>query len=244
MNKLIFVITALCLLFTLPFSISSQEVKSVLIDGSVLDENSAYVTDAELTVVDLATHRSYTTKSNEDGRYNIFLPPSSYQILVKKFGFCPEKRANINLNKDAKITVNLRLIACSIANVIVVGPEKQDSGSFDRIVFPYFQEEINLDKKGPTVNIQYGNKISNNGKVSYHEIIGPNKNKILVQLAYRNLRVTSQSIELSSKNSFTAIGEVTFEDGQTNRKFEEVSFSLESGLYKVLPQPIKSKRRR
>jgi len=56
--------------------------------GQVLDPQKALVPGASITITNVGTHETQTTKSNKDGTFSFeALPPATYTITIEKDGF-------------------------------------------------------------------------------------------------------------------------------------------------------------
>lgn len=80
------------------------------IQGTVTDPSGAVIPNATLTLKDLGTNRVVTTKSNQDGVYNLNgLPPDSFNLTVAAPGFKQKVIDNLTITPDQATALNLQL---------------------------------------------------------------------------------------------------------------------------------------
>jgi hypothetical protein len=78
--------------------------------GSVADPSRARVPDAQVTATNLATALVFPTRTNADGLFAISqLPPGPYQVIVRKAGFKPLTRTDLEVNVDQQLRLDLTL---------------------------------------------------------------------------------------------------------------------------------------
>ncbi|MFP5208039.1 MAG: carboxypeptidase-like regulatory domain-containing protein, partial [Acidobacteriota bacterium] len=78
--------------------------------GTVTDQTGAVVPDADVSLVNEATHFTRAVKTNSSGEYVAYaLPPGSYSITVSKAGFQQLERTGVQLAVATTVTVDLQL---------------------------------------------------------------------------------------------------------------------------------------
>ena len=100
-----------CLIVCLAGTVWSQ-VYTGSLTGVVKDQSDAVVPGAQVTLTDVGKNTSFTTLTNDEGRYVIrALPPSTYRLKVEMTGFNTSVQDNITLavNQSASIDVSLRV---------------------------------------------------------------------------------------------------------------------------------------
>jgi len=140
-------------LFLLNFaSVSSALAQSPngTISGLVFDPSRALIADAEITVVNDATHVQYLAKTNSEGIYVVSnLPPGAYRIQVAKIGFKTIIKPDIVLNVQDALAINFTLPIGAASETVTVtggGPlVNTESGSVSTVVDRNFVEGIPLN---------------------------------------------------------------------------------------------------
>ncbi len=90
------------------------------ITGTVTDTSGAIVTDAAVTIRDLATNVTTKTSTNSAGLYFITsLTPSHYDLTVEKAGFEKSTVTNIPLSLTLTATINVTLHLGSVSQTVV-----------------------------------------------------------------------------------------------------------------------------
>ncbi len=93
------------------------------INGTVTDSSGALVTNARVTVHNLATNAVRTAETGTAGVYAVSqLPAGPYQVTVEKTGFKPVKYQSLTLTVDQALTLNAKLeIGSNTEQVTVEG---------------------------------------------------------------------------------------------------------------------------
>jgi len=88
----------------------SQVVASAQLNGTVQDPNGAVVSNASISLRDVATNQTYKATSNDAGYYVVpNLPPGSYELTVSYSGFANYTEKGIVLTVGQTATVNVSL---------------------------------------------------------------------------------------------------------------------------------------
>ncbi len=94
------------------------------LSGAVQDPAGAAVTNAGLTLLELGTNHSYTTRSSEIGQYVFLnLPPGQYELTVAMPGFAQYRQTGINLLVGQTATLVLTLAIETHGEQLVVTEE-------------------------------------------------------------------------------------------------------------------------
>src|SRR5882757_6994351 len=124
-----------CFLFSLsltPRAFAQGELANVT--GTVTDVSKAIVTDAQVTVRNVATNVTSRTTSNSSGAYVVrSLTPGTYELTVEKSGFRTSRVANIPLTVGLTATVDINLEVGTVSEAVQVNAsavqlESQSSG--------------------------------------------------------------------------------------------------------------------
>ena len=89
------------------------------IEGQVTDSSSASVSEAIITVTNVATGVSKQTHTNNSGQYTVpFLAPGRYNAEATKTGFTPLRRENFSLDVDQKQRIDFSLQVGAVATTV------------------------------------------------------------------------------------------------------------------------------
>ena len=102
---------AVLLLWCLCAPICTAQVSAKL-SGLITDQSDAALPGATVTVKNLDTGISRTTRTDQNGRYRLFaLPPGQYEVRATKDGFAEAIRSGIRLvvGQDASVNLGLRI---------------------------------------------------------------------------------------------------------------------------------------
>ena len=95
--------------------LGAQEVTANIV-GAVTDSSGAAVLDAAITVTNTGRGTSRTFTTNEAGLYVApLLPPGAYSVSAELRGFKKATRSGIELNVNAKVTVDFKLEVGDVA---------------------------------------------------------------------------------------------------------------------------------
>src|SRR5579883_2983682 len=102
---------AVCALFLCAFgSIALAQIDTGSIVGLVLDPSGAAVPDANVTLTNIGTNVSITTKTNAAGQYQfVALIPGTYSVKVSATGFQSALRDNIVIEVQSRPAVDFSL---------------------------------------------------------------------------------------------------------------------------------------
>lgn len=114
---------ATLLIFTICGSplISMGQTATATLSGTVVDENGAFISGANVAVINLNTRLKREAVTNDEGVFTIpLLPPSVYQVRVEHSGFAPIEFPSIVLNIGDRKALQIKLRAGDVsANVVV-----------------------------------------------------------------------------------------------------------------------------
>ncbi len=112
----------------------AQEFRATLA-GRITDSAGAPVTDASIEVRNADTGEVSTTKSGEDGNYQVsFLTPGEYVLTVEKPGFKKETRQGVRLEVAQRAVVDIALVLGQVSESVTVtaGAEILETETADR----------------------------------------------------------------------------------------------------------------
>ena len=114
---LVFCFAALLLGFSLP--VYAQNVGSM--HGTVIDKTGAAVPGAAVTVTDLATNASRTTKTDNAGAFGIAqLSPGDYRVEIEKAGFKKYVETKVTVLVATPTTLDVRLELGTVSQQVIV----------------------------------------------------------------------------------------------------------------------------
>jgi len=94
------------------------------ISGTILDPSGAVIAEATVTIVNVATNLTRTTRSNEAGVYRFpSLPPGVYTIRVEHPGFRTLTRSNIALEVQQSARIDFEMTVGEVAETVEVTAE-------------------------------------------------------------------------------------------------------------------------
>ncbi|HYR74773.1 MAG TPA: carboxypeptidase-like regulatory domain-containing protein [Pyrinomonadaceae bacterium] len=108
-----------------------------VISGTILDQNGALVAGAKITITNRKTKETYHTSSNAEGRYLIaYIPPGTYDIIIKSPGFKNLGVTKISLagKETANLEVVLLVDGSMLMGVIAESPLIDTSSSSTTII--------------------------------------------------------------------------------------------------------------
>lgn len=108
---------------SLTATIFAQSNKATL-SGAVTDAQGAVVTDADVTIRNIATGATRQIKTNADGFFEApLLDIGAYEVTVTRQGFQTVKRENITLQTGTETTVDVQLPAGEVTSQVTVTAE-------------------------------------------------------------------------------------------------------------------------
>ncbi len=118
--RVIGITTALMLtLFGAPAGFGQGAVGTIV--GTVKDSSGAFIPNASVTVIDVATNVSQKAKTNSDGDYAVrFLKPATYSVAVEAPGFSKEQVNFIRLQVDQIARADFALKAGLVTSTVSV----------------------------------------------------------------------------------------------------------------------------
>src|SRR5688572_11168599 len=91
------------------------------ITGEVRDSTAAVVPGVQVTITNIATNASRTAITNEAGIYSFpSLPPGVYNLRAEKQGFKSSTAANIEVQVQATVRLNLDMTVGAVTEIIEV----------------------------------------------------------------------------------------------------------------------------
>ena len=105
-------------------SLAFSQSATTSLHGTVSDAKGAVVSGAAVTLNNVATGFARTTKTDDQGSYNILeVPPATYIMTVAAAGFATTKRENVVLQVSSPATVNLTLQVQGSSVIVDVSAE-------------------------------------------------------------------------------------------------------------------------
>lgn len=118
-----FALLLVLLLLTCSSSVLAQETTAT-INGQVIDAAGAAVATAEITLTNVKTKESRTTRTSDEGYYTLtFIPPGIYDFSVKSQGFKEFINHGIELLVNDRKTINIQLEAGAVTEMVSVTAE-------------------------------------------------------------------------------------------------------------------------
>src|SRR5215471_6892892 len=109
-------VVSLCLLLFASFPCKAQLMNTGTITGSVVDQTSTAVPDADIELTNTGTGTTVRTKSNAAGGFSsVGLASGRYDVTVSRTGFAIYKQTGILLEPAAVYTVNALLKPATVS---------------------------------------------------------------------------------------------------------------------------------
>jgi hypothetical protein len=124
----------LSLVATNPLAFAQPQALNGQIEGTVSDENNAFVANAFVTAANIETGATRTVKSDQSGIYRFpLLPLGTYRIAVEAADFKKFVREGIVLSAGQTATIDIRLQIGEISEVVTVSADTSiaDAGKTD-----------------------------------------------------------------------------------------------------------------
>jgi Carboxypeptidase regulatory-like domain len=113
-----FVVSILAVLASAP--LIAQEFRAT-INGQVLDETKAAISDATVSVTNTETNETASVKSNAQGNYTIpFLRPGSYTLSIEAAGFKKHTRTGLILAVSQVATIDVEMAVGGLTEELTV----------------------------------------------------------------------------------------------------------------------------
>jgi hypothetical protein len=131
MNKckkefLVYPLALLIIIVTCIPSLRAQTASSGALSGTVTDPSGAVVAGAKVSVTNLATSRSQTATSGENGAYRFsLLPPGKYKVKVDMAGFKSAEFSSITINVTETAVLNCTLEIGELTETFIVQAETE-----------------------------------------------------------------------------------------------------------------------
>lgn len=102
------------------FGVNVQAQSGAIVTGTTKDHSGAVVAGAEVHLLSTASGRTFKTKTDSSGKYELRdLPPGPYQISVTSSGFATATRS-ITLGEDLVYTENVNLVPGIIESSVTI----------------------------------------------------------------------------------------------------------------------------
>ena len=114
-------IVLLISLLSLGVGMAMAQINSSTITGTITDQKGAVVAGANITLTEVNTGVSTTSKSNDVGEYTVpYLPQGLYTVAVVAPGFQTYKKAGITLTGKVTVRVDAQLTVGSVSQTVEV----------------------------------------------------------------------------------------------------------------------------
>src|SRR5262249_21191457 len=134
-------------------AVAYAQSATATLSGTVVDDREAFVSGAEVTIVNPATGLKRTTKTNDAGYY--FFPalaPGGYTVTTQRSGFAPAEAKDVILNVNDQRSLRIQLRVGQVGETITVS---SDAGAIkeDPAAATVVDRELvsNLPLKGRTL---------------------------------------------------------------------------------------------
>jgi len=105
-------------------AVSQVGSSSAQLNGTVKDASGGSVAKATITLKELATNRTYTAVSNDNGLYVIpNLPPGRYELTTEATGFAKSTQTGIVLTVGQVATIDVSVSVAQSAEKVIVTTE-------------------------------------------------------------------------------------------------------------------------
>ncbi len=95
------------LLLFIPLVVRAQSVQTSTITGTVVDKNNARIVEARVILEN--THFRREVETNDEGNFQVVLPPDDYSISVEKAGFKRFVLSSFKTQKASQHNLTVRL---------------------------------------------------------------------------------------------------------------------------------------
>ena len=223
--------TLLLVMLTGFVSTYGQESRGT-ITGTVKDPQDALIPGATVTVQNVETNVSATATTNDDGAYTFpLLIPGKYKVTVTADNFNTSVRESIQVDVDARLTVDFQLTIGSTTQVNVVADNdlvERGSVTTGTVITERQITELPLSEGAAYSLATQAPGVSYTGNPQF---TGPTANGNLA--AFRTNGATGNQITLDGSPNFATDGGVAFTppaDAVTQFKTQTSAFDAQSGF--------------
>ncbi len=116
-----FLIVLMLLLSALALPLLIVRAAGGRIEGKVTDPKGAAVIGAAVTITDPETNQTFTTVSDDQGKYSVAgLPPGTYSITISASGFNEARRNEVKVEEGAAATVDMKLEIAPVEAAVTI----------------------------------------------------------------------------------------------------------------------------
>lgn len=110
--------------------------QKTVVSGTIYDINKTVIVGAEISIKNI-NGKTYKTKTNDEGEYEIIIPFGDYIIEFSQIGFKVLRVANFTVNSEAKKTldVTLEVGRCEDCNGAIYGKRWDDYAVLGGVVY-------------------------------------------------------------------------------------------------------------
>lgn len=224
-------ITAIILLLMMTGIANAQEFRGT-ITGRISDPNGAVLPGATVIVKNEATNIVNTVTTNQDGIYTVlFLLPGKYSVKVTGNGFKTSVREGIELNVDARLTIDFSMEIGAEAEVDVIATNElieRGSVTTGTIINSRQVEELPLPEGAVLTLVTQAPGVAYTGNPQF---TGPTANGNLA--SFRTNGAGGNQINLDGSPNFAFSGQVAFtppSDSVQEFKVQTNSFDAQNGF--------------
>lgn len=204
-----------------PLSLFGQPAGKIF--GSVLDPNEARIPKARVIVEN--DQSKYKTLTNDSGEYEIDVPPGIYRITTEVVGYYPSRRAQVGVDSNSKIMINI----APALEILSIGLTVTAEGASELVTKappPKYESYLLPQSSGAPQDllIQYREKSEDESFIQYKR----------AQVSHGTLTVYADEVRFNrSKSTVEASGGyLVVEDGRRRiqaRKIQ-IDFNLENPI--------------
>lgn len=185
---------------------------------------------SKVKVVFSSGDSKYEVTTNDEGSYEIYLPPNIYQVTSEAIGFCPVQRASFYVKPLSKQRLNLNLYVCGIESGFTVDNKGKFISEFCRLVPQFKTESFLLSKSSnalPNLHITFSGRKESGNVIEYGKVM--DSDSLGVNVTYDLLTLLADKAYLDKKTlKLTAEGNVIIEDGKQLYNFSHVEIDFKA----------------
>jgi len=146
-------LTAAALVLSLPDRLDSQTTFGSIV-GTITDPSGAPISDAQVTITNLATSETRNAPTNSEGLYQfVNLTPGNYRVQVGKQGFTKAGREPVNVAVQSTARIDVALQVGDVTQTVEVRAEtpliQAEASSLGTVVDQRQVNELPLNGRNP-----------------------------------------------------------------------------------------------
>lgn len=215
------------------WSIGAIHQKTARVAGTVFDPSGAVVVNAKVSVRGSSFEKE--TATNEEGQYQLELPPGMYSIEVRRMGFCLARRASFKSRPQIKVKFDFTLLVCPSHGE---GPMRYESFALK-----------SDPSEPPDFLIRFGKRIDKQDTIEFEgalteiayydsdtKVTDRSQNYVNVAVTYDGWTISAKHLTLNKRTLRLGVEEdVVISDGtrETKGTRAEIDFSLTNPVVNV-----------